>query len=62
MTYQGSGSGVQQDHYYTIRIFDEKEMTLSDIFPEGAYYITPISENIKQQVSVQIKNDPDKRY
>ena len=62
MTYQGSGSGFQQDHYYTIRIFDEKEMTLSDIFPEGADYITPISENIKQQMRQQIKNDPDKMY
>ena len=62
VTYQGSGSGFQQDHYYTIRIFDEKEMTLSDIFPEGADYITPISENIKQQMRQQIKNDPDKMY
>ena len=62
VTYQGAGSGFQQDHYYTIRIFDEKEMTLSDIFPEGADYITPISENIKQQMRQQIKNDPDKMY
>lgn len=62
MTYQGSGSGFQQDHYYTIRISDEKEMALSDLFPEGADYITPISENIKQQMRQQIKNDPDKMY
>ena len=62
ITYQGSGSGFQQDHYYTIRISDEKEMTLSDLFPEGADYITPISENIKQQMRQQIKNDPDKMY
>lgn len=62
ITYQGSGSGFQQDHYYTIRISDEKEMTLSDLFPEGADYITPISENIKEQMRQQIKNDPDKMY
>ena len=62
ITYQGSGSGFQQDHYYTIRISDEKEMALSDLFPEGADYITPISENIKQQMRQQIKNDPDKMY
>ena len=62
ITYQGSGSGFHQDHYYTIRISDEKEMTLSDLFPEGADYITPISENIKQQMRQQIKNDPDKMY
>ena len=62
VTYQGSGSGFQQDHYYTIRISDEKEMALSDLFPEGADYITPISENIKQQMRQQIKNDPDKMY
>ena len=62
MTYQGSGSGFEQDHYYTIRISDEKEMTLSDYFPEGTDFITPISENIKQQMRRQVKKDPDKFY
>lgn len=62
MTYQGSGSGFEQDHYYTIRISDEKEMTLSDYFPEGTDFITPISENIKQQMRQQVKEDPDKSY
>lgn len=62
MTYQGSGSGFQQNYYYTIRISDEKEMNLSDCFPEGADFVTPISENIKQQMRQQIKDDPDKSY
>ena len=62
MTYQGSGSGFQQDYYYTIRISDEKEMTLSDLFPEGADYITPISENIKEQMRQEMAQDSGKNY
>lgn len=62
MTYQGAGSGFQQNYYYTIRIADEKEMTLSDLFPENADFVTPISENIKQQMRQQVKEDQDKCY
>ena len=62
ITYQGSGSGFHQDHYYTIRISDEKEMTLSDLFPEGADYITPISENIKEQMRQEMAQDSGKNY
>ena len=62
MTYQGAGSGFQQNHYYTIRISDEKEMALSDLFPENADFITPISENIKEQMRQQVKEDAGKCY
>ena len=62
MTYQGAGSGFQQNHYYTIRISDEKEMALSDLFPENADFITPKSENIKEQMRQQVKEDAGKCY
>ena len=62
VTYQSSGSGFEQDYYYTIRISDEKEMALADLFPKGADYITPISENIIEQMHRQMKDDADKIY
>ena len=62
MAYQCSGSGYEQDYYYTIRISDKKEMTLSDLFPEGADFITPISENIREQMHRRMKEDPDKTF
>lgn len=60
--YQGSGSGYEQDYYYTIRLSDEKEMSLSDLFPEGADFVTPISENIKQQMRSRTEENPDLCY
>ena len=57
MTYQGSGSGYEKDYYFTIRIADGKEMTLAELFPEGADYVTPISENINEQMRKQISED-----
>ena len=62
MTYQGSGSGYEKDYYFTIRIADGKEMTLAELFPEGADYVTPISENIKEQMRKQISEDNEKSY
>lgn len=62
MTYQGAGSGYEQDYYFTIRINDGKEMILADLFPEGADYITPISENIKEQMRQELAQDSGKSY
>lgn len=62
MTYQGAGSGYEQDHYFTIRIDDGKEMMLADLFPEGADYITTISENIKKQMRREMAQDSGKSY
>ena len=62
MTYQGAGSGFEQDYYFTIRIDDGKEMMLADLFPEDADYITTISENIKEQMRQQLARDSGKSY
>ncbi len=53
--YQAAGSGAETDYYYTIDLKTGKRLALADLFVEGADYITPISENIKQQMREQMK-------
>lgn len=55
--YQGSGSGYQWNYYYTIDLNSGERLQLKDIFREGADYITPISENIKEQMRIQMETD-----
>ncbi len=62
ITFWSSGSGAEKDYYYTIRRSDEKQMRLADLFPEGADYITPISENIKEQMRRQMQEDENVVY
>ena len=35
---------------------------MKDLFEEGADYITPISENIKEQMKTQMEQDDSKSY
>lgn len=60
--YQGSGSGYEWNYYYTIDLETGKRMALKDIFTDGADYITPISENIKEQMREQMKADANVMY
>lgn len=62
MYYQGAGSGYQEEHYYTIDLKTGKRIRLKDLFQEGADYITPISEDIKNQMREQMKADENKAY
>ncbi len=55
--YQGAGSGYQWNYYYTIDLHTGERMKLQDVFAEGADYITPISENIKEQMRAQMAAD-----
>lgn len=55
--YQGAGSGVEWDYYYTIDLNTGERLALKDVFVEGADYITPISENIKKQMQEQMDAD-----
>ncbi|MGN0346078.1 MAG: DUF3298 domain-containing protein [Lachnospiraceae bacterium] len=57
LCYQGAGSGYQWNYYYTIDLSTGERMQLKDLFVEGADYITPISENIKQQMQEQMDAD-----
>lgn len=60
--YQAAGSGAETDYYYTIDLKTGKRLALADLFVEGADYITPISEDIKQQMREQMKKDENVIY
>lgn len=60
--YQGSGSGAEWDYYYTIDLNTGKRISLKDLFTQDADYITPISENIKEQMKQQMKEDENIFY
>lgn len=62
LCYQGSGSGYQWNYYYTIDLKTGNRLQLKDIFVEGADYITPISENIKEQMQQQMNSDEQVHY
>lgn len=55
--YQGAGSGYQWNYYYTIDLSTGERLALKDLFIENADYITPISENIKEQMQEQMSTD-----
>lgn len=60
--YQGAGSGYQWNYYYTIDLKTGERLKLKDLFLEGADYITPISDNIKQQMEAQMLADDNVHY
>ena len=62
MCYQAAGSGAEWEYYYTIDLKTGERLTLSDLFQSGADYITPISENIKEQMQQQMAEDDGKMY
>jgi len=57
ITYQGAGSGFEQNYYYTIDIATGKELALADLFPAGSDYVSPISQNIKKQMREKMSDD-----
>lgn len=57
ITFQGAGSGYEQDYYYTIDMDTGRELKLSDLFEDGSDYITPISENIKEQMREKMADE-----
>lgn len=60
--YQGAGSGYQWNYYFTIDLNTGERLQMQDIFKDGADYITPISENIKEQMQAQMAEDEMVRY
>lgn len=60
--YQGAGSGAEWDYFYTIDLTTGERLNLKDIFAEGADYLTPISENIKEQMRRQMAEDENLFY
>lgn len=57
LCYQGAGSGYQWNYYYTVDLTTGERLKLRNLFVEGADYITPISENIKEQMQKQMDED-----
>ena len=55
--YQGAGSGYQWNYYFTIDLNTGERLQMQDLFKDGADYITPISENIKEQMQAQMAED-----
>ncbi len=60
--YQASGSGAEWDYFYTIDLKTGQRLALADLFTEGADYITPISENIKEQMQARMDADENVYY
>ena len=60
--YQGEASGYAWNYFYTIDLISGDRLQLKDIFVEGADYITPISENIKEQMRNRMAQDENVYY
>lgn len=60
--YQAAGSGAEWDYFYTVDLNTGERLALEDLFVEGADYITPISENIKQQMRDRMAEDENVIY
>lgn len=57
-----AGSGFQYQYYYHIDKTTGEIVSLGDLFEEGVDYITPISENIKEQMRNEMRADESKIY
>ena len=60
--YQGEASGYEWNYFYTIDLASGERLQLKDIFVEGADYINPISENIKEQMRSRMAQDENVYY
>lgn len=60
--YQGAGSGVERDYYYTVDLNTGRKLSLSDLFVADADFITPVSDSIKEQMRAQMAEDEMKMY
>lgn len=57
-----AASGFQYQYYYHIDKTTGEIASLKNLFKEGADYITPISENIKEQMRKEMQADESKIY
>lgn len=60
--YQAEASGYECDYYYTINLLTGEKMNLQDVFEDNADYITPVSENIKEQMRARMAKDDSQVY
>ena len=62
LCYTAQASGAEWNYYYTIDLATGERLQLSDMFAEGADYVTPISENIKEQMRAKMAEDDMNMY
>ncbi len=60
--YLPGGSGVQWAYYYTVDLESGKTIHLKDLFKEDSNYIDVISQNIKDQMRAEMKENDDLVY
>ena len=60
--YQAVGSGAEWAYFYTVDLNTGKRLSLSDLFAADADFITPVSNNIKEQMRAQMAEDSSKMY
>lgn len=60
--YQAAGSGSETDYYYTIDLKTGERLQLKDLFKADADYKKVISDNIKEQMRTQMKEDKNVQY
>lgn len=53
----GSGSGYEENHFYTINLNTGEKVELANLFKNGSDYKRIISENIKKQMKEQMAAD-----
>lgn len=60
--YEAAASGYEWNQFYTINLSTGERLALKDFFIENADYITPISNNIKEQMQEQMAADENVQY
>ncbi|SFQ42314.1 Protein of unknown function [Lachnospiraceae bacterium XBB1006] len=60
--YQCDASGVEWAYYHTVNTENGREISLKDLFRDGSDYRKVISDNIKEQMRQQMKEDENVSY
>lgn len=61
LSYTSAADGFEQVTHFVINKKAGRRVFLADCFPEGADFVTPISDSIKEQMRSRMKN-PDNEY
>ena len=60
--YEAAASGYEWNQFYTIDLSTGERLALKNLFMEHADYITPISNNIKEQMQAQMAANENVQY
>lgn len=62
ITTETMAGGAETRHYYNLNKADGKYVSLAELFPDGADYVTAISEDIRMQMAERMKADETAVY